>query len=233
MSNFSKKVSTTATNRLKQDYIRLHRDPVPYVRAAPLNNNILIWHYVVIGPENSLYEGGFFHGKLVFPKEFPFKPPAIYMITPNGRFEVNKKLCLSISDFHPDTWNPSWSVSTILTGLLSFMLETVATTGSIETSDLKKRQFAKESVEFNLNDPLFCELFPELVETFKTTVTTNNNEIISENNKFVSVQQTYAHLANRNNDLLKNETFETNFTYHIIFIMGLLAITFVLYNLTA
>ena len=32
------------------------------------------------------------------------------------------RLCLSISDYHPDTWNPAWSVSTILTGLLSFMV---------------------------------------------------------------------------------------------------------------
>lgn len=47
------------------------------------------------------------------------------MITPNGRFKTNKKLCLSISDFHPDTWNPAWSVSTILTGLLSFMVSFV------------------------------------------------------------------------------------------------------------
>lgn len=44
------------------------------------------------------------------------------MITPNGRFQTNTRLCLSISDFHPDTWNPAWSVSTILTGLLSFMV---------------------------------------------------------------------------------------------------------------
>lgn len=77
---------------------------------------------MVCGPENTPYEGGFYHGKLVFPREFPFKPPSIYMITPNGRFKTNKKLCLSISDFHPDTWNPAWSVSTILTGLLSFMV---------------------------------------------------------------------------------------------------------------
>lgn len=46
----------------------------------------------------------------------------------NGLFQVPIifpqifRLCLSISDFHPDTWNPAWSVSTILTGLLSFMV---------------------------------------------------------------------------------------------------------------
>ena len=44
------------------------------------------------------------------------------MMTPNGRFQTNTRLCLSISDFHPDTWNPAWSVATILTGLLSFMV---------------------------------------------------------------------------------------------------------------
>jgi ubiquitin-conjugating enzyme E2 J2 len=46
------------------------------------------------------------------------------------------RLCLSISDFHPDTWNPAWSVSTILTGLLSFMLETTPTAGSMESTDI-------------------------------------------------------------------------------------------------
>ncbi|MEQ2214092.1 Ubiquitin-conjugating enzyme E2 J2 [Xenoophorus captivus] len=49
-------------------------------------------------------------------------------------------LCLSITDFHPDTWNPAWSVSTILTGLLSFMVEKGPTLGSIETSDYTKVQ---------------------------------------------------------------------------------------------
>lgn len=77
---------------------------------------------MVIGPEKTPYEDGFYHGKLIFPGEFPFQPPSIYMITPNGRFKINTRLCLSISDFHPDTWNPAWSVSTILTGLLSFMV---------------------------------------------------------------------------------------------------------------
>ena len=35
--------------------------------------------------------GGYYHGKLVFPKDFPFKPPRIFMITPNGRFKVNTR----------------------------------------------------------------------------------------------------------------------------------------------
>lgn len=30
-------------------------------------------------------------------------------LQPNGRFEVGKKICLSISAYHPETWQPSWS----------------------------------------------------------------------------------------------------------------------------
>ncbi|KAK3518719.1 hypothetical protein QTP70_008908 [Hemibagrus guttatus] len=124
-------------------------------------------HYLVRGPEKTPYEGGYYHGKLIFPREFPFKPPSIYMITPNGRFKCNTRLCLSITDFHPDTWNPAWSVSTILTGLLSFMVEKGPTLGSIETSDFTKRQLASQSLAFNIKDKVFCELFPDVVDEIK------------------------------------------------------------------
>ncbi|XP_048580416.1 ubiquitin-conjugating enzyme E2 J2 [Nematostella vectensis] len=190
-----KRIHTTAAARLRQDYLRIVRDPVPYITAAPLPSNILEWHYVVRGPENTPYEGGFYHGKLVFPRDFPFKPPSIYMITPNGRFKVNTRLCLSISDFHPDTWNPAWSVSTILTGLLSFMNETAPTLGSVETSDFQKRQYAVMSGPFNLQDRIFCELFPKIAEEIREkmtcsagmnatpdkTVTSSQSSLASEN----------------------------------------------------
>lgn len=152
----------TAVSRLRQDFLRLKKDPVPYIVAEPLPSNLLEWHYVVTGPADSPYDGGLYHGKLVFPVEFPFKPPSIYMITPNGRFKTDTRLCLSISDYHPDTWNPAWSVATILTGLLSFMLEKSPTLGSIETSDFDKRQFAIKSHEFNLKDKVYCDIFPDL-----------------------------------------------------------------------
>lgn len=71
--------------------MRLKRDPLPYIVAEPLPSNILEWHYVVQGPENSVYHGGYYHGKLLFPAEFPFKPPSIFMITPNGRFKTNTR----------------------------------------------------------------------------------------------------------------------------------------------
>lgn len=97
------------------------------------------------------------------------------MLTPNGRFKCNIRLCLSISDYHPDTWNPAWSVSTILTGLLSFMVEKNPTMGSIDTSDREKRLLAQKSLEFNLRDKIFCDLFPDLVKVSMNIIHQNNN----------------------------------------------------------
>jgi len=56
----------------------------------------------------------------LLPQEYPFKPPNIVLLTPNGRFEVGKKICLSISAHHPETWQPSWSIRTALTALIGF-----------------------------------------------------------------------------------------------------------------
>lgn len=42
-SSSSKRAPTTATQRLKQDYLRIKKDPVPYICAEPLPSNILEW----------------------------------------------------------------------------------------------------------------------------------------------------------------------------------------------
>ena len=40
---------------------------------------------------------------------------------PNGRFETGKKICLSISGHHPESWQPSWSIRTALLAIIGFM----------------------------------------------------------------------------------------------------------------
>jgi len=32
-----------------------------------------------------------------------------FVCQPNGRFETQTKICLSISNHHPEHWQPSWS----------------------------------------------------------------------------------------------------------------------------
>lgn len=139
----------------------MQREPPPFIWAAPDEKNILTWNYLIRGPPDSPFAGGEFHGVLLFPSEYPFKPPGIKMYTPSGRFQPDKKICFSMSDFHPGSWNPAWSVQTILTGLLSFMLSDEMTTGSVTSSDAHKRAFAARSHAWNLTQSRFREAFPE------------------------------------------------------------------------
>jgi len=157
------------TRRLTRELKSIIKNPLtnPRVYTTPLERNILEWHYVIEGSRDTPYEGGFYWGKLIFPKEYPLKPPSVIMLTPNGRFRIGKRLCLSMSDFHPESWNPMWSVSTIITGLISFMVETAPTLGSVESTVSQKKKFAQFSLDFNVRDPKFSNLFPDLVDLQK------------------------------------------------------------------
>ncbi|KAJ3180728.1 Ubiquitin-conjugating enzyme E2 J1 [Geranomyces variabilis] len=112
---------SAAVKRLMKELAELRNDPSPEFTAAPLEENLLEWHFTLRGPPEGGFEGGRFHGRLIFPPEYPFKPPNISFLTPNGRFEVGKKICLSITDHHPEYWRPAWGVRTALVALISFL----------------------------------------------------------------------------------------------------------------
>jgi len=47
---------------------------------------------MIVGPPDTLYEGGFFAAQLIFPKDFPNMPPVMKFKTPiwhpNGKFTM-------------------------------------------------------------------------------------------------------------------------------------------------
>ena len=141
--------TAAATKRLTKEYAAIGKSPPPFITAHPSDTNILEWHYILSGPPDTPYEGGQYWGTLMFPPDYPFAPPAIRMHTPSGRFQPSTRLCLSISDFHPKSFNPAWEVSTILTGLLSFMTSEEMTTGSVRASDAERKLFAKRTRWWN------------------------------------------------------------------------------------
>ncbi len=65
------------------------------IRLSPMDNDILQWHFSFTGPENSSYHGGCYHGKITLSPDYPRKAPSICLLTPNGRWEAGKDICLS------------------------------------------------------------------------------------------------------------------------------------------
>jgi ubiquitin-conjugating enzyme E2 J2 len=69
-----------------------------------------------------------------------------------------------MSDYHPELWNPMWSIASILNGLQSFFLEEHATTGAVVCSDAARRQLAHESLAHCERSAVFQRLFPEVID---------------------------------------------------------------------
>eukprot|EP00747_Dinoflagellata_sp_TGD_P169316 gnl/TRDRNA2_/TRDRNA2_198028_c0_seq1.p1 gnl/TRDRNA2_/TRDRNA2_198028_c0~~gnl/TRDRNA2_/TRDRNA2_198028_c0_seq1.p1 ORF type:complete len:189 (+),score=41.32 gnl/TRDRNA2_/TRDRNA2_198028_c0_seq1:134-700(+) len=157
-------MSKQAQSRLRKELKAISADPPPHIHVYCDESNILSWSYVLEGPPDTPYDGGWYWGRLRFPKEYPFAPPSILMVTPSGRFETNTRLCLSMSDYHPESWQPAWSLATVLKGLLSFMCEESPTAGAVDppASSEERRKLASRSLSWNKEQPEFMKAFPEI-----------------------------------------------------------------------
>ena len=103
-----------ASRRILRELKELQKNPSKSWVAAPNDDNLFEWFFTVRGPAGSEFEGGLYHGRIVLPVNYPFAPPSIMLLNPSGRFEVNKKICLSMSNFHPELWQPAWGIRTML-----------------------------------------------------------------------------------------------------------------------
>lgn len=80
------------------------------------DDNIFQWELMIVGPPDTLYEGGFFSAKLQFPTDFPNSPPEMIFSTP--------------------IWHPNGAVSTspfiaIITLLINIRSFTVYENGKV------------------------------------------------------------------------------------------------------
>ena len=150
---------TLASIRLKKELVSLENEPVQGIYTKPDEDNILHWYFLIVGAKGTDFEGGEYFGMIMFPQNYPFKPPDFKMFTPSGRFVCNQKICLSMSGFHAEEWSPLWSVSSMLIGLLSVFTGEEVGVGLQKSSSVQYRQLAKESIEWNKTFPEYKSKF--------------------------------------------------------------------------
>ncbi|KAG1658370.1 Ubiquitin-conjugating enzyme E2 J1 [Nymphon striatum] len=150
--------------------------------TQPVDDNLFEWHFTVRGPEDTDFSDGYYHGRIILPPDYPMKPPSIILLTPNGRFELNKKICLSISGHHPESWQPSWSIRTALLAIIGFMpTHGNGAIGSIEYTPEERKLLAKKSQEWT------CKSCGEIQNLLKSrTVGASTSEDAKEAKKLAS-----------------------------------------------
>jgi ubiquitin-protein ligase len=146
----SKEPSIVCKKRIEKEYNELKTTPLPNIKIAHSPTNLLDWYCLIY----DLNEAGFTNGEYIFnirmSPNYPFEPPEFFFLTPNGRFDINKKLCFSNSSYHKESWSPMWTIKTIILGFLSFYLEkTSKGIGHLNTTIEEKNKFANLSKNYN------------------------------------------------------------------------------------
>lgn len=77
------------------DVLELSRNPPDGVSVGlSEDENIFHWELMIVGPPDTLFEGGLFKAKLEFPNDFPNNPPVMTFLStmwhPNGEPSVFK-----------------------------------------------------------------------------------------------------------------------------------------------
>jgi len=128
----NKVVSKNSTKRLLLDVADIMRDPlceqgIHYIHDE---GNMFKGTAMIIGPSDTPYAHGFYFFKFKFPKEYPFKPPALTYCTNDGvtRFNPNLyrsgKVCVSIlNTWKGDQWTSCQSIRSILLTLVTLLNE--------------------------------------------------------------------------------------------------------------
>ncbi|KAI5806952.1 ubiquitin-conjugating enzyme/RWD-like protein [Geopyxis carbonaria] len=145
-ASYNKKSPTI--KRILREASELASAPSADYHAAPLDSNLFEWHFTVRGPPSTPYATGLYHGRITLPPSYPLRPPSFRFLTPSGRFEVNREICLSISGHHEDTWQPAWGVRTAVVALRAFMAgEAGGQVGGLECSAATRAALAAASAE--------------------------------------------------------------------------------------
>lgn len=123
--------------------------PGRYFYIQPLPDDMQKWHFTFIGPEGTEYEGGIYHGYFDLPHDYPLSPPNIYYLNESGRYEPNKKICLTITSYHASEWTPLWSLRTMMEAANAYFIIDGEGIGSMKSSAEKRKELASKSRNFS------------------------------------------------------------------------------------
>jgi ubiquitin-conjugating enzyme E2 G1 len=122
-----------AFKRLTLELKQIIKDPNYFYSIKPRENNFLIWEFILIGPSETIYEGGMFKGMITFTEKYPIEPPKVTfdnIIHPN--IQKSGEVCISILhqgidrygyEKDSERWTPSHSVDSIMMSIISMLSE--------------------------------------------------------------------------------------------------------------
>lgn len=123
---------------LMKDLVSLQKNPLTFAWLPDdvlVDDNILDWQLYLIGPAETMYEGGVFRVSMKFPMNYPNEPPEMRFLTPiwHPNVYADGRVCISIlhkpggtAETPDDTpasecWRPILNIEAIVVSVLSML----------------------------------------------------------------------------------------------------------------
>ena len=112
----------SSANRIQKELTLFMTDPPDNCSAGPVDEDIFHWEGTIMGPTETVYEGGIFNLDIQFPKNYPFKSPKVRFKTKIYHPNINSGgfICL---DIFKDNWSPALTISKVLLSICSLLTD--------------------------------------------------------------------------------------------------------------
>ena len=178
------------------------KDPSEDFVANPIKDDMFCWHFTIRGPPDTEFEGGLYHGIIKLPMSYPNRPPNIMFLTPNGRFDINMDVCLSMTKYHKEEWQAAWTIRSMLEAIIAFfpVKEDHDAIGAFESSVESRKYYAKQSLKYKCD---ICGPIAKLLKPIEKIPNNNNNDNKNEaknENENENINNENKNNSNNNND---------------------------------
>ena len=203
-------MSNISLKRIQKEFKDMINDPSDNFYANPIKDDMFCWHFTIRGPPDTEFEGGLYHGIIKLPMSYPNRPPSIMFLTPNGRFDVNMDVCLSMTRYHKEEWQAAWTIRSMLEAIIAFfpVKEDHDAIGALDSSVESRKKFAKLSIKYKCDvcGPIAKLLKPiEKMENNDNKNNNINNENKNNNNNNVTDNKNNKNVKNNNTHIINNK----------------------------
>ena len=121
-------ISKETTMRLLKDVREMMTCTEPGVYYKHSETDMLRGYALIMGPQDSLYEGGYYFFKFKFPPDYPHSPPVVEFLTNDGETRMHpnmyktRKVCVSIlNSWRGEQWSGCQTIKSVLLTLMSLL----------------------------------------------------------------------------------------------------------------
>lgn len=178
--------------RIVNDIINFKNNNFKKIFIYPDIENIFKIYALIIGPEDTPYQNGFYFFELIFPNNYPINPPKVNFCTIdkdvrfNPNLYENGKVCLSIlGTWTGPGWTPSMTLTSILLSIQSLLHNNPISNEpgyeNIKADNIKSINYNNYLKYFNYKVALYQVLLRPKFSSWRRRFKSEINEFIKTN----------------------------------------------------